>query len=124
MSEKTAVGKVVWRDLTVPNAKEIRDFYCDVIGWQASDHPVGDYNDFDIKSPEDGEVVTGICHTRDSNANMPPVWLLYIHVEDVDKSAARCVELGGKIIEGPRMMGQYRFCVIQDPAGAMIGLIH
>jgi len=30
---------------------------------------------------------------------------------------------GGKLIDGPRMMGKSRFCVIQDPAGAMIALI-
>jgi predicted enzyme related to lactoylglutathione lyase len=32
------------------------------------------------------------------------------------------VELGGKVGAGPRMMGGGRFCVIQDPAGAMCAL--
>ncbi len=84
---------------------------------------MGDYNDFDIKTPESGETVTGICHTRGTNANIPPQWLVYVNVADVDGSAARCLERGGKVLDGPRMMGSYHFCVIQDPAGSVIGLV-
>ena len=44
-------------------------------------------------------------------------------VENVDTSAARCVELGGKVLIEPKGMGGYgRFCVIQDPAGAVAAL--
>ncbi|MFB3107254.1 MAG: hypothetical protein ACE1ZA_20350, partial [Pseudomonadales bacterium] len=39
--------------------------------------------------------VAGICHARGSNANLPPQWLIYINVADVDKSVQRCVEMGG-----------------------------
>ena len=124
MSEKPEIGTIAWRDLTVQDAEGIRDFYCDVVGWQAAPHNMGDYDDFNIQTPESGEVITGICHARASNANVPPVWLFYVNVEDVDKSATRCLALGGKVIDGPRMMGHSRFCVIQDPAGAMIGLIN
>ncbi len=123
MSEKPEIGTIAWRDLTVKDAEGIRDFYCDVVGWQAASHNMGDYDDFNIQTPESGEVITGICHARASNANIPPVWLFYVNVEDVDKSAARCLALGGKVIDGPRMMGHSHFCVIQDPAGAMIGLV-
>jgi hypothetical protein len=66
---------------------------------------------------------TGICHAKDSNANIPPQWMIYITVEDIDHSVARCLELGGKVIDGPRQMGHSRFCVIQDPAGAVAALI-
>jgi hypothetical protein len=41
----------------------------------------------------------------------------------VDSSAARCVELGGTVLAGPRGMGSYgRYCVIRDPAGAVAAL--
>ena len=116
------VGTIVWQDLTVGPAEEIRDFYQRVIGWEARDHDMGAYNDFDILSPASGEVVTGICHARDTNANVPPAWLLYFAVDDVEASAARCVELGGEILDGPRDMGGGQFCVIRDPAGAVCAL--
>ena len=121
MSEK-AVGKIVWQDLTVPNAAEIRDFYTAVVGWQASDHDMGEYVDFDIIAPSTGETVAGICHARDTNANVPAAWLIYITVADVEASARRCVELGGEVLDGPREMGGAQFCVIRDPAGAMCAL--
>jgi predicted enzyme related to lactoylglutathione lyase len=116
------VGTIVWQDLTVGPAEEIRDFYQEVIGWEARDHDMGDYNDFDIISPTTGAVVTGICHARDTNANVPPAWLIYFAVEDVEASARRCVELGGAILDGPRDMGGGSFCVIRDPAGAVCAL--
>lgn len=44
-------------------------------------------------------------------------------VEDVDASAALCVEMGGKIVSGPKAMGEMgRYCVIRDPAGAVAAL--
>jgi predicted enzyme related to lactoylglutathione lyase len=115
------VGTIVWQDLTVGPAEEIRDFYRQVIGWESRDHDMGEYNDFDILSAG-GEVVTGICHGRDANANVPPAWLLYFAVEDVEASAARCADLGGAVLDGPRDMGGGQFCVIRDPAGAICAL--
>ncbi|MCY4365546.1 MAG: VOC family protein [Chloroflexi bacterium] len=116
-------GSIAWQDLTVPNAPEIRDFYCQVVGWTYTDHDMGDYADYNINLSGSGQTVAGICHARDSNANIPPQWLVYIVVEDVAQSAQKCVELGGKLIDGPRDMGGQTFCVIQDPAGAVAALI-
>lgn len=122
--EKSNVGKIVWRDLTVKNAEKIKDFYSEVVGWKAEHHDMGEYHDFDIKSSdEDDEVIAGICHAKGSNSNLPAQWLMYVQVEDVEESVKRCEALGGKIVDGPRMMGSSRFCVIQDPEGAVIALI-
>jgi len=30
-------------------------------------------------------------------------------------AARTCQQLGGNVLDGPRMMGGKRFCVIQDP---------
>ena len=122
-SEKPEVGTITWTDLTVDNAEEVKNFYCEVVGWKSTPHKMEEYHDFNMIAPNSGETVTGICHARGDNANLPPQWLIYITVEDVDKSVKRCVELGGKLIDGPRMMGNSRFCVIQDPAGAVAALI-
>ena len=47
---------------------------------------------------------------------------MYINVADVDASAARCVKLGGSVVDGPRTMGGGRFAVVRDPAGAVCAL--
>lgn len=119
---KPALGVVAWRDLTVPDAEPIARFYAEVAGWTVRPHPMGDYADFDMLSA-DGEVAAGVCHARGGNAGVPAQWLIYITVEDVDRSAARCRELGGRVVDGPRAMGRHRFCVVQDPAGAVAALV-
>ena len=121
--EQPRIGSIVWQDLTVSNAPEVRDFYCQVVGWTYTDHDMEEYNDFNINLPGTAETVAGICHDRGTNANIPPQWLVYISVADVAESARRGEELGGKVIDGPRSMGGATFCVIQDPAGAVAALI-
>lgn len=125
MSEmpKPKPGTIGWTDLTVPNADEVRDFYAAVTGWKPQPLSMGDYSDYVMATPE-GTGVAGVCHARGSNAGLPAQWLIYITVEDVDESIRQCEQRGGKVIAGPREIGGYgRFCVIQDPAGAVAGLI-
>lgn len=114
-------GKILWRDLTVPDASTVKDFYASVVGWTATEHDMGDYVDFNIHA-HDGEVIAGICHARGTNRGVPPQWLMYVQVENVEDSVRRCTELGGKVLDGPRMMGDTKFCVIQDPVGAVLAL--
>lgn len=121
-SEKADIGSILWRDLTVPNADAVRQFYSAVVGWTSSPHNMGDYDDYSMNVPATGETVAGICHPRGPNAGIPPQWLIYITVASVVESAQRCVDLGGKIIDGPRPMMGKPFCVIQDPAGAYAAL--
>jgi hypothetical protein len=83
---------------------------------------MGGCSDFSMVAPGSGEVVAGICNARGPNVGLPAQWLIYIGVEDVDASAARCVALGGEVIHGPRAVGGGRFCVVRDPAGAVAGL--
>jgi len=116
-------GSIVWTDLTVNDAEKVKDFYSSVVGWESTEHDMGEYKDFNIFPSGGGETVAGICHARGSNANIPPQWLIYVQVQNVAKSAQRCLELGGKIIDGPRKMGNNDFCVIQDPEDAMLALI-
>jgi len=120
---KPEVGSVAWVDLTVPEAETLRDFYHDVTGWNPKPVTMGDYSDYTMHTPEGDRPVTGVCHARGGNAGLPAQWLIYIIVADLDASIARCVELGGKVVAGPKPMGpKDRFCVIQDPAGAVAAL--
>lgn len=117
------IGSVTWFDLTVDNAEEIKDFYSQVIGWKSSPVNMSGYDDYNMNKPGDDETVTGICHAKGGNENLPPKWLIYITVENADESANKCKELGGKIISDPKDMAGYgRFCVIEDPAGAVCAL--
>lgn len=120
---KPEVGTVTWFDLTVDNADEVKDFYSKVVGWKSNPVNMNGYSDYYMNKPGDNETVTGICHAKGVNSNLPPQWLIYITVESVDDRAIKCEESGGKIIEGPKEMSGYgRMCVIEDPAGAVCAL--
>lgn len=114
-------GTIGWHDLTVENAEQVRAFYEAVAGWEADPVEMGGYSDFNMR-PAAGEPVAGVCHARGSNAGLPPVWLIYVIVEDLDASLSSCAELGGTVVAPPRSMGEARYAVIRDPAGAALGL--
>ncbi len=121
--EPASAGRVVWQDLTIKDAAGVRDFYAQVVGWTAKEHDMGEYADYEMYPAGSDQCVAGICHAKGHNANIPPQWLLYVEVADVPASAAKCAELGGKVLDGPRAMGAQQFCVVQDPAGAVMALI-
>jgi len=122
MSGSNEVGKIGWIDMTVENATEVRDFYKAVVGWETDDVDMGDYSDYVMKMPVSGEGVSGVCHARGSNADLPSGWLIYIVVADVEESAAACSANGGKVIVEPRGLAGGRFCVVEDPGGSIAGL--
>ncbi len=126
MAENQApeIGTRIGFDLTVPNAEEVRDFYASVLGWTVEPLSMGDYDDYFMKNPGNGEVVAGVCHARGQNADLPAQWLTYFVVAELDASLRQCEESGGRIVSaikgGP---GEPRYCVIQDPAGAFMALM-
>lgn len=117
-----APGSISWFDLTVPDARPIRDFYAAVVGWKSTGFNMGDYEDFCMNRPGDGTTVAGICNARGPNAGIPAQWLIYIHVADLDRSLVEVANRGGKVIQPPREMGDGRVAFIQDPAGATCAL--
>jgi predicted enzyme related to lactoylglutathione lyase len=123
MSDKLEVGAIGWIDLTVLNAKQVRDFYSGVIGWKPEEVPMGDYSDYNMTSPESGTPSAGICHKRGVNANLPSQWMAYFIVADMKESLTKVSKLGGKIIIEPKTMGEHgSIAVIEDPAGAVCAL--
>ena len=122
-ADPPAPGAIIWTDLTVPDAAPIRDFYSAVVGWRAEPVEMDGYADFNMLPPSGDRPTAGICYARGLNADLPPVWLVYIVVEDLAASLTRCVELGGRILVGPDQLGpETRHSVIQDPAGAVVAL--
>ena len=73
--------------------------------------------------PGESAPVAGVCHARRDNADLPPAWLMYVNVLDLDASLARCAGRGGSALDGPRAMGEMgRLAVIRDPRGATLAL--
>lgn len=126
-SESKKVGRIYWLDLTVPDASATRDFYQQVIGWAVQDVPMKDgdvnYVDYNLLG-EAGNPIAGICHARGANADLPPVWMIYLPVGDLADSLRRVEEEGGKILKAVSDDdGTYAYAAIEDPVGVYFALI-
>ncbi|MDR3719587.1 MAG: VOC family protein [Bryobacteraceae bacterium] len=119
--QRPAYGSIGWVDLTVPDAPRLREFYEKVAGWESQPVKMSGYDDFSMVA-ESGEGVAGVCHARGGNANLPPVWMIYIIVESLDRALENCRKLGGEAVTPIRMAGGSRYAVIKDPAGAFCAL--
>lgn len=73
-------------------------------------------------TPGGAEPVAGVCHARGGIADLPSEWLVDIIVGDVGQCTRRCVANGGTLLVDPRELGKGRFCVIEDPQGAVMAL--
>jgi len=94
MTDAPKPGTIGWIDLTVEDAESVRAFYKAVAGWSADPVDMGGYSDFNMKPSADGAPVAGVCHARGSNADIPPVWMIYIVVADLDGDRVEGLALG------------------------------
>ena len=125
MANNQMAGHVVWTDLTVPNADEIRDFYAEVVGFRPESIDMGGYSDYMMmaqgEAPQPGGAV-GICHAKGNNAHLPAQWLIYFAVDDLDRALSAVDRLGGRRLGDIQAYGDDRFAAIEDPAGAVCAL--
>ncbi len=122
-SDSKATGSIGWCDLTIGDAERVKDFYREVVGWTATEVDMGGYSDYCMNEPGTGKGIAGVCHAQGVNAGLPAQWLIYIMVEDLEKSVARALEMEGAVVAGPNVAGGHgRYCVIKDPAGAVFAL--
>lgn len=121
MSDHQKPGSIGWIDLTVDDADGLKDFYAGVAGWESTGLSMGDYEDYCVGPPGE-DPVAGICHARGANAGLPPQWLIYIVVADIEASVERCEALGGRILQPLRAAGHSRIAIVEDPSGAAFAL--
>jgi len=121
------VGRILWLDITVPDAPATRDFYQRVVGGSVQEVELKDgeerYADYNMLD-EGGRPAAGVCHARGSNASLPPVWMLYLPVGDLAESLRRVEAEGGKVIRSVKGEGgQYVYAAVQDPIGVNFSLV-
>lgn len=117
------IGHYNWIDLTVSDAESIRDFYKEIIGYSHTDIEMSGYKDYCLNSPSDDKTIAGICHRKSANSNLPPVWLVYFNVNNLNSSIDKVIRLGGKLISEIISYGPSgKYVIIQDPAGTFCAL--
>jgi len=115
-------GAFSWFELITSDVDGAKKFYANLFGWNTEDMPMGDMNYTIVKVGEEG--LGGIMSTPPQAEGAPPNWGVYVTVDDVDATAGKAEELGGKILVPPTDIPNVgRFCVLQDPQGAVISAI-
>ena len=115
-------GAFSWCELVTTDAAGAKNFYKDLFGWSVEDLPMEGMT-YSIVKAGDREV-GGIMATPPEASGMPPAWGTYVTVDDVDATADKAKQLGGKVLVEPQDIPDVgRFCVIQDPQGASIAAI-
>jgi len=115
-------GAVSWSELITSDVAGAKEFYGTLFNWTFEDAPMEDmtYTVFTVN----GEDVGGIMPAPEDFSGMPPAWGLYIAVDNVDATAEQATGMGAKVIMPPTDIPEVgRFCVLQDPQGALVSII-
>lgn len=113
-------GSFTWNELNSRDPQAATAFYGQVFGWDGKPmEGPREYTTFEV----DGRPVAGMADMRGRVPDeVPPHWLVYITVADLDASVATAQELGGSVLVGPMdIPGMGRFAVVADPQGAFFG---
>jgi predicted enzyme related to lactoylglutathione lyase len=115
-------GHVVWHELLTTDPTAALEFYGELLGWQetqAMDMPgSGTYHIYGNGSRD-----LGGMFTPPTGYPLPPHFLYYVHVSDLDAATARVKKGGGEVWMGPMPIpGGDRITQGKDPQGAVFAL--
>jgi predicted enzyme related to lactoylglutathione lyase len=109
------VGALCWNELATMDVERAKAFFAELLGWQyETDH--GGYAS--IKNG--GRLKGGIREQTQQERGIPPNWLPYFTVENVDDAAFRAERLGGRTMLPATEIHIGRFAVVADPQGAAL----
>ena len=116
-------GTFYWNELMTNDVDKARAFYTTVIGWtfESMPMPEGSY----LIAQHDGKPVAGMMAMLGIVPDgVPPHWMSYLAVDDIDARVA-AAEANGAAILRPSfdVPGVGRIAILTDPTGAAMGWI-
>ncbi len=112
-------GTPIWYELMTPDPDGAKRFYEAVVGWSVGEPPPGPV-DYRMISAPDGQVAGMLHLSHDMTAGgARPGWLIYVGVEDTDRTVEQARGLGAQVVVPPAdIPGVGRFSLLTDPQGA------
>lgn len=111
-----SIGTIGWRELMSPEPEKSQRFYGELFGWSIKAVPFGPNTYRLINAGE--KQIAGIMDFK--KPGIPPHWVSYVTVADVDKAANAAKANGGTIANPPTDIPDVgRFAVLLDPFGAV-----
>lgn len=119
-------GGFIWYELMTPDPAAAKRFYDAVVGWSIGTDSVAPGIEYRMIGRSDGGNAGGVLTLTDEmvSGGARPVWLGYLHVDDVDATVAAIKDGGGGVKMEPwDQPGVGRLAMITDPSGAPIYLM-
>ena len=117
-----AHGSFSWVELSTTDSNAAKKFYGSLFGWTFDDMPAGPGMTYTMNKLGD-QYTSALFQMGEGMQGIPPNWLSYITVTDVDATAKKAAENGGKVMKEPfDVMDVGRMAVLQDPTGATFAL--
>ena len=119
-TKTTVANAPIWLDLSSGDPARSRDFYAKLFGWKVDVNPDPQYGGYAL-AKLGGKDVAGIGPKQDPQG--PSAWMIYVGTKDADDTVKKTKAAGGRVIVEPMQVGpQGRMVVLQDPAGAFLGV--
>ncbi len=118
-------GRFCWSELATSDEEAAAKFYSDFFGWKSEVHSMGGGHGNYTMLQLDGRDVGGLytLMPEQKSQGVPPHWLSYVGVEDVDAATAKAKSLGGTcFLEPLDIPDKGRMSVVQDPTGSVIAM--
>jgi len=119
---KDAHGSLTWVELGTGDIATATKFYRDVFGWGSETVPMGDSGEYTLFTLGEDQVAGGYDKTGVLPDEVPPHWLVYFAVDDIDATVEKATALGAKAGDIIEVMAG-RLSIIHDPQGAVFGAI-
>jgi predicted enzyme related to lactoylglutathione lyase len=121
LHDQTKDGEICWNELFTDDVEAGFKFYSELFGWKVKEDmdmgPMGKYRVFAL-----GEQMVGGMMKKPPQMQMPPSWLYYFQVADLEAATARATKQGAKVLNGPMDVPGGRITQLMDPQGAAFAL--
>jgi len=118
-------GNWYWHELATTDTDAAKAFYTEMFGWEWQGMDMGEMGMYHVIM-HGGEPHGGVMDIPEEpkKQGVPPHWMTYIQVDDVDASTAKAKTHGGNILVEPFDIPNVgRMSVIQDPQGAVFSIM-
>ena len=110
----------MWNELMTSDQTDATEFYTGLLGL-GSGSMEGPMEYTLLKVSDDD--VAGVMQITEGMGPVPPNWMVYFGVANVDDTTSQAEALGAIVlVPGTDIPGVGRFATIQDPQGAVFGM--
>lgn len=113
-----------WSELMTSDGAGAKKFYAEVFGWELTDNPIGPGQVYTMAALNDKNVGAMYeLNEQQRKQGVPPNWLSYVSVENIDGTVDKAKKLGANVVVEPMdVFDVGRMAVIADPQGAVVAL--